>query len=233
MTNNSSGTEQIVDYVKPGSNWRREGAHAPERSPMEFEVNEQGETLWKSNPFWTAFELPTKKQKHQINEDNVVAVNTRTGDETNTAAITKIIEVDSDPFVKVFTRHLTVFFDLKGPGQRLVQYLFDEIGSDPNEDHVYMSAKAVVDYHKRKKAEGRGKGFSAASYYRGRTELIEKGFIAASTRTHVYWFNPALFWNGDRIKFITELKAPDQVIEAGAAPDAGADAIDITQARPS
>ena len=42
---------------------------------------------------------------------------------------------------------------------------------------------------------------SSATYYRVIEELIAKGFIAPSENTHLFFFNPAIFFNGDRVRF--------------------------------
>ena len=46
---------------------------------------------------------------------------------------------------------------------------------------------------------------SSATYYRVIEELIAKGFIAPSENTHLF-FNPAIFFNGDRVRFVTEIR---------------------------
>ena len=47
---------------------------------------------------------------------------------------------------------------------------------------------------------------SSATYYRVIEELIAKGFIAPSENTHLFFFNPAIFFNGDRVRFVTEIR---------------------------
>jgi hypothetical protein len=44
------------------------------------------------------------------------------------------------------------------------------------------------------------------SFQRALKELLEKGFIAESTRPSMFWFNPNLFFNGDRMTFIHEYR---------------------------
>ena len=36
-----------------------------------------------------------------------------------------------------------------------------------------------------------------------------KGFIAESTNPNLYWINPALFFNGDRVRFVKEYRNTD------------------------
>lgn len=191
----------------PSGSYRPVGSHIPVRSDAAASTDGSGKTTWTSNPFWGAFELSTRRKKETINEDGLVVVNTSTGDETGTAVVCRVFEVDTDRFVKVFANHLKVFFDLSLTGIKLLQVIMYEMGREPNNDYVYLSASSVVDHLKKT-----GRKYSSASYYRARDELLVKGFIAESVRTHIYWINPALFWNGDRVKFITELRPAPEVL---------------------
>ena len=59
------------------------------------------------------------------------------------------------------------------------------------------------------------------------TELTEKGFVAPSVDTNLWFVNPAIFFNGDRVRFVTELqrkrKSRMQELEA-----AGQTKLDLT-----
>jgi hypothetical protein len=190
----------VITY-DPSGNFRKEGSHMPIKSSARARKTARGETEWIENPFWSALEIPTTRKKITINEDHIKTVNTKTGAETGTAEITKVYEVDKDIFVKVFARQLTVFFDLSQVGIKLLEVIMHEAGRDANTDSVYLSTISTKDYMNKI-----GKKYSQASYYRGRDELLSKGFIAKSVRQHIYFINPAMIWNGDRIKFITELR---------------------------
>ena len=50
------------------------------------------------------------------------------------------------------------------------------------------------------------KPFGKTTYFRAVNELISLGFIAATTTPPFYFINPALVFNGDRVRFITELR---------------------------
>jgi hypothetical protein len=189
-----------IEYDSSG-NYRKEGSHMPIRSSARSRKNSKGEIEWIENPFWSALEIPTSRKKITINEDHIKTVNTKTGAETGTAEITKVYEVDKDIFVKVFARQLRVFFDLSQVGIKLLEVIMHESGQDANTDSVYLSPISTKDYMSKV-----GKKYSQASYYRGRDELLGKGFIAKSVRQHMYFINPAMIWNGDRIKFVTELR---------------------------
>jgi hypothetical protein len=42
------------------------------------------------------------------------------------------------------------------------------------------------------------------TFYRGLQELLTLEFIAHSSIPNKFWINPHLFFNGNRVKFITE-----------------------------
>ena len=46
-------------------------------------------------------------------------------------------------------------------------------------------------------------GMSEKSFQRGLKELLAKGFLSPKVPNQ-YWVNPALFFKGDRVRFITE-----------------------------
>jgi DNA-binding IclR family transcriptional regulator len=47
---------------------------------------------------------------------------------------------------------------------------------------------------------------SKSSFHRSIRELLDKKFIAESAITGLYFINPHLFFNGDRVRFVQEFK---------------------------
>ncbi|EPI9236239.1 hypothetical protein ACTD34_004674, partial [Yersinia enterocolitica] len=47
-------------------------------------------------------------------------------------------------------------------------------------------------------------------YYRGIKELIDKKIIAQSKSKYIYYINPAVLFNGDRAKFIEEIRVKEE-----------------------
>ena len=54
---------------------------------------------------------------------------------------------------------------------------------------------------------------SAPIFYRGIKELVEKKIIAKSVDKIVFYINPAIFFNGDRARFVTEVIKKKEEIE--------------------
>ena len=85
--------------------------------------------------------------------------------------VTKVYEVDADRFVKVFTRHLSVFFDLSQNGLRLFS---TPCQSSPRRTTKTPSICTPSTPTDTTRAWG-AKGYNRASFYRGVAELIERG----------------------------------------------------------
>lgn len=157
------------------------------------------------NPFATedGFRVPIRNKTEVIQTDGPAAVTV--GDEQIAVAqIRRITTVDSDPFVKLFTSELNRFFDLTPTALRIVTVLIQDIGKIRlgEGDQVYLTEKSLAET-----LQSHGlKAPSSATYYRAMEELIEKGFVAPSTNPPLFFINPAIFFNGDRVRFVTEIK---------------------------
>jgi hypothetical protein len=106
--------------------------------------------------------------------------------------------------VKLFTAELNRFFDLTPTALRVVTVLIQDIGKIRlgQGDQVYLTEKSLAET-----LQSHGmKPPSSATYYRSMEELIEKGFIAPTTNPPLFFINPAIFFNGDRVRFVTEIR---------------------------
>lgn len=157
------------------------------------------------NPFASeeGFRVPLKNKSEIIQTDGPAAV-TVGSEQIAVAQIRRIMTVDSDPFVKLFTAELNRFFDLTPTALRIVTVLIQNIGRIRlgEGDQVYITEKSIGDTL----SEHGITPPSSATYYRAMEELIAKGFIAPSTNTPLYYINPAIFFNGDRVRFVTEIR---------------------------
>ncbi|MDK7255130.1 hypothetical protein QP437_09695, partial [Haemophilus sp. UMB1048] len=51
---------------------------------------------------------------------------------------------------------------------------------------------------------------SKAVYYRGLKELLEKKMIAKSVKKYIFYINPAIVFNGDRARFVKEIRIKEE-----------------------
>ena len=119
--------------------------------------------------------------------------------------IVSVHRVDNEQFVKIFTSNLKQFFNLKPTTYRMVQVLLHQLGRARDRDTVYLNVSVAEQYF----ISTDQNPISKASYYNAMRELIQKGFIAESTNPNLYWINPALFFNGDRVRFVKEYRNTD------------------------
>jgi len=125
-------------------------------------------------------------------------LDTDTGELQGTTVIAQIKYVDNEEFVKIFTKNLAVWFDLKKSALRVFGALLQEIQrSAIGKDIVFFDHgnKALKDFK-----------ISKPAFYRGLDELIDKGFIARHKSSGLVFINPAMFFNGDRAVFINEYR---------------------------
>jgi len=160
---------------------------------------------YKENPFVgeQGFIVPTKNKHDHLQTMGPATVHVD-GQQINVAQIARVRTVDSDKFVKVFVSQLSVFYDLNQTAIRLLTVLLKVISQPQyiNTDKVVLTegiAKQTMREHGQK-------AMSSASYYRAVNELISAGFIAPTTTPPMYYINPAVVFNGDRVRFITELR---------------------------
>lgn len=160
---------------------------------------------YEANPFATeeGFSVPLRQKSQVIQTEGPAAITV--GDERiSVAQIRRITTVDSDPFVKLFVAELDRFFDLSPTALRIVTVLIKSIGKIRmgDGDQVYITEKSIGDTLR----ENGLTPPSSATYYRVIDELIAKGFVAPSTNTPLFFINPAIFFNGDRVRFVTEIR---------------------------
>lgn len=119
--------------------------------------------------------------------------------------IIKTVKADKEQFVKIYTTHLKAFFELNQTAYKMLQYVLYTVQQDAiNSDKVYLNLNTAQEYF-----ESIGQTCSSASYYNGMKTLVEKLFIAETTNQGFYFINPKLFFNGDRVQFLTTFEIED------------------------
>ncbi len=103
------------------------------------------------------------------------------------------VTVDKAKFMKVFMTGLSNWFDLSKAGIKVFAYVANQI--EPNRDTFMFSLE-------------RCKGFtgykSDKMIFSGLAELAENKFIARGENPFIYYINPTVFFNGDRLTFVEQ-----------------------------
>jgi hypothetical protein len=150
------------------------------------------------NPFWKKTEIKIGSKMVKVSGGKHINVE---GESISHSGIHVVREIDEDEFVKIYTKNIKAIFDLKPTAQRVLQYLISELQKTPNADAVYLAWVGAEEYFSENHIKS-----SRASFHRALSELIQKGFLAESTKPNMFWFNPNLFFNGNRLTFIHEYR---------------------------
>lgn len=174
-------------------------------------------TKYKESPFTHdgRFQVPTKKKSQQLDTAGPLVVqDSQTGETHSVAEVRRTHNVDAERFVKLYVNQLDGFFDLKPGTIKLMTALIDEISQTKNigGDKIYLNYSSIRNYFQAHDAKPPAK----STYMTSLAELVEKGFIAPSVDPNLYFTNPAIFFNGDRLRFVTEIrkkKSKQQALE--------------------
>lgn len=125
--------------------------------------------------------------------------------------IIKTVRADKEQFVKIYTTHLKAFFELNQTAYKILQYVLYTVQNEAiNTDRVYLNLTSAQAYFAQI-----GQTCSSSSYYKGMKDLVVKLFIAETTSQNLYYINPKLFFNGDRVQFLTtfEVDNPKKTLQ--------------------
>lgn len=158
-------------------------------------------TKYETNPFIDNLTVKTKGRKLTVARGSTL-VDLSTGEIEGMTEIAQIVEVDEGQFIKLFTKDLAIWFDLNKSGMRVFGALLTVVQTSAiGRDLVYFDhgSESAKDFK-----------LSRATFYRGIEELLEKGFIARHKSVGWYFTNPAMFFNGNRARFIKDYRVKQQ-----------------------
>ena len=161
------------------------------------ESRKKGVSTYVKNPFWDPYSVDIGQKKVTI--AGGFLTQPETGETTHHAGIHRVEFVDEDKFVKLCTQNLRVFFDLSAASQKVLQCVLHTLQDSPNRDGIFLPWFAVLDY-----SEAHNLKISRTTFHRAMNEMLEKGFLAESEHQSFYWINPHLFFNGNRMVFVSE-----------------------------
>lgn len=171
----------------------------PKRIPSEVPQERPHHT----NPFLDGFRIKTRPQRKTLTSDRRKGVvDLDTGEIEETAELVKRVPTDTAPFIKVFSDQLYVVLGLSHAGVRLLTIAWIELSRDPGRHKVSLSERIAAQH-----ANEAGGHLSRSLYFRGRKELIARGIIAETTEPNLYWINPQIFFNGNRLPLVKEAQS--------------------------
>lgn len=144
------------------------------------------------NPFLKNLIIRRKNKTYAVGQ-NKALVDLETGEYEAVVVNYIKYEVEKSDYVKLFIAEMVAFWNLSKKAQKVLMYIFKALKI--NDDMIYMDIRECCEVTKLKRI---------AIYY-GVCELLDKGLIARSNKTNIYYINPSIFFKGDRITFIKEL----------------------------
>lgn len=118
------------------------------------------------------------------------AVDPSSGEIVGHTQFIRQIEVDEEQFAKLYLSNFSAFFDLKPQAIRVFGYILKQL--IPNKDEFIFILEDCQEYT----------GYKSATSIRiGLTSLLENEIIARGKTDFLYFINPMVAFNGNRITF--------------------------------
>lgn len=184
----------VLAVLEKGSEMRQ--VVALETQKKTLHVGIKSAPKYELNPFLDRLTVKTRGRKLTVARGSALVG--PSGNVEGLTEIAQIVDVDEGQFVKLFTKDLAIWFDLNKAGMRVFGALLTIVQQSAiGRDMVYFDVRS--------EALAMFK-ISKPTFYRGLEELIEKGFIARHLSPGWFFTNPAMFFNGNRARFVREYR---------------------------
>jgi hypothetical protein len=151
----------------------------------------------KKNPFLSdeVLKLDTVKKTVIAGSTKKILVDTDTGEAEGMTMIHRYKEVDKTQFVKLFIQEVESLFDLSRSGLKVFGFVLQSMRI--NTDEIYISMPQLMAFcgYKQKNQA-----------YKGLSELMANKIIAMSQNPNLWFVNPNIVFNGDRVAFVKEYR---------------------------
>mgnify|MGYP002899819288 CR=1 FL=1 len=122
----------------------------------------------------------------------VATVDPNSGEIFQTSFLRRV-EIDEDQFTKLYVKNLGALNDLSNAGIRVLNYIMTIV--KPNAVDVIIRRDKCMEFCKYK---------TLKPIYKGLAELVNAQIIARSWSEDIFFINPLVLFNGNRIVFATE-----------------------------
>lgn len=127
-------------------------------------------------------------------DDNIQVIDKGTGEIRDSFSYTYTKHrVDSSQFIKLYTHNMKSIFGLPKRCLSVLGHIFRHM--IPDKDYVYVHVSAVMD-----DCNYRGR----QSVYTALGDLLEAGVIGRTREPYMFWINPNIMYNGNRLVIINE-----------------------------
>jgi intergrase/recombinase len=136
----------------------------------------------------------TRKYKSASGTDKraiLQAIDPNTGEVLGHTMFIRQVEIDEDKFAKVYLSQFEAFWELNKPAIRVFGYIMSKMR--PKSDKVEFRLSECLKHTKYK---------SPKQIYDGLSALVRADIIARGYNEYVYFINPLVAFNGDRVSYI-------------------------------
>lgn len=130
------------------------------------------------------------KSTNSTNKKALLTAVDENGEVVGHTQFIKQIELDEMQFAKMYLSGFKAFFDLTPAAIKVFGYILTVLM--PNKDYFYFNREDCLEYTSYK---------SDASIFRGLAQLLENDVIARGKTDYIYFINPMICFNGNRVTF--------------------------------
>lgn len=154
-------------------------------------------TRFRKNPYDENFQINAKSKQISLKSNNSPLLLDKNGEIEMTHVVT-YREVDEEEFLKLFTKNLSLIFNLSSAGNKaLIVVCFVIQKYAVNEDVIslgrYIFREFIEEYGSRLYVD-----FTEPTFQRGVKDLIEKNVLAKTITPGRYFINYNVVFNGNR-----------------------------------
>lgn len=154
---------------------------------------------YKENPFTQSLTVKTRSKTVTIQASDRMnteyAIVNQDTQEIKSTHIATYKQVDDDQFIKLFTQNISMVFDLKQAARKTLDMIMHVMQKTAiSKDEVYIDDNVRAEF-----TEQLSLKLSKTTMYRGLSDLESANIIAKSIRTNIYFLNPNIIFNGDRL----------------------------------
>ena len=119
------------------------------------------------------------------------AIDPDTGEVLGHTMFIRQVEVDEEKFAKLYLSQFEAFWELNKPAIRVFGYILSKMR--PKSDRIEFRLSECMKHTKYK---------SAKQIYDGLTALVKTDIIARGYNEYIYFINPLVAFNGDRVSYM-------------------------------
>ena len=129
-------------------------------------------------------------------------LNRDTGEVNGIALMHKQTIIDRDKFIKIYISEVSSLLDLSKSGLKVFGYILQSLQPQQHEIYIYFPDLLKACAYKSKNQA-----------YKGLFELVKNKIIALSHKPNIWYINPNILFNGDRIAFVKEYKLESKPVQ--------------------